>query len=179
MSKEIIIETIKIVFTSLLTSFFTYQVAFRKEKVEKMYKINMKLIEQVYAPILKEIEETIQPGDCYNGIPEYALNQIIQIVDDNYFIADPKLKSFIWSFKEDILYTYRNECYEDYYDDNEKFYNYIRKRYNYLRKKVYLQYNKEFFGLTGILYRTNKKFNYKPNRFYRRIIRCINLKRKL
>ncbi|MGC6589268.1 hypothetical protein ACPV3A_30530 [Paenibacillus sp. Dod16] len=177
---NITFEIIKIILTAALAGFFTYWITFKKEREDKRYHANKELLEKVYAPIMKTISESIFPGDGYEGIRESDLNVIIKLIDDNSHIVDPRLDSFAWRYKEDMVHDHRinNDLrYEATYDEDRVFIDYLNYRYNLLRKKTFLNYDSSyfFFGKTKIKIWS---FISQVKRRVRRIIRKLTKTKK-
>lgn len=144
---NIIFEISKIIITAVLTGLFTYWITFGKERKEKEYQIRKELIDKVYSPFIKMLNELCEPEDGYQGLFIDEVNEIINIINNNIQIVDPTLEGFSWSFKEDInYYSNYNTTLDDINFDNEmKFLNYVTYKYNYLRKKTYLPYDSSYF----------------------------------
>ncbi|UKS27374.1 hypothetical protein LOZ80_39095 [Paenibacillus sp. HWE-109] len=70
---NIILEISIIILTALLTGGVTYWITFNKEHQEKRYSANKDLLEKVYGPIMKIINQSIFSGDGYEGIRESDL----------------------------------------------------------------------------------------------------------
>lgn len=172
-------EIIKIILTAGLAGTFTYLITFKKEKNEKKYHANKELLDKVYAPTMKLIYGSIYPGDGYEGIRESDLQTIIDIIDDNSHIVDPRLESFAWSFKEDIMHNQqiRNDLYETVYDEEAVFLDYLNYRYNLLRKKTYLNYDSSYFFFSRKLI-TFWRFVSKIKRGFRRKFKKMFKRRK-
>lgn len=140
-------EIFKIIITAVLTAGLTYWFSFKRERGEKKYKINKEILDKVYDPIIKIINQSAIPGEEYEGLGKLDIDAILDIIESNNLIVEPKIESFAWGFKEEISYN----CYsssnimQDIYDEDGKFYKYINLRYNYIRKKLYFPYKRNCF----------------------------------
>lgn len=169
-------EISKIIITAVLTASLTYWINSKKESAEKKYKINKELIDKVYEPIIKIINQSVIPGDGYEGLGNSEIDYIINIIDKNARIVEPKLESFSWRFKEEIHYngySDRNVMY-DIYDDDRKFLDYINYRYNIIRKKIYLPYNGDYF----FIQRKYRQFILWKDKLLRKVYRRLRSIRK-
>lgn len=148
---NIIFEIIKIVATAVFTGLFTYWITFKKDREEKKYHAYKELLEKGYTPIVRVINDTVVPGDVYEGLDSKDISTIIQIVEDNVHIVEPRLESFAWLFKEE-----RNYGEFVIFDEDRKFFDYVHYRYNYLRKKLYLPYDPQYFFWGRQIRRANR-----------------------
>lgn len=162
---NIVFETGKIVATAVLTGLFTYWITFKKEREEKKYHAYKELLEKVYTPIVKIINDTWIPGEGYEGLYERELVKIIEVIDTNLPIVEPRLESFVWMFKEEITYS-------EYmiFDRKSEFLDYINYRYNYLRKKIYLPYDTQYF-FWGRQFKRFSMWRYRFERICMRVVR--------
>ncbi len=139
-------EILKIVVTAVLTSSLTYIFTFKKDKDEKIFRANKELLDEVFKPIIKILNNSVFPGDCYEGLSIGEIQKIIDILENNLPIIEPKLESYILDFKEEIMInSYENSSMHDIYDFDGKFKNYIDYEYNKIRRKLYLPYSRSPF----------------------------------
>ena len=156
LNKNVILEGLKIIITALTTSFLTYSLTLKKEVRRKKYRSRKKLFEKVYVPIIKIINNGFCAGDEYEGLDRNQINLIIDVIETNIHLIEPKLESFYWQFKEELLYeSYMENEYGFRYDTDKKFLNYVEYQYNKLRKKLYLEYSSSYF----LFSRIKSKFN--------------------
>lgn len=176
---NLIIEIVKILITASLAAFLTYWFAFKKDREEKRYQAYKELLEKVYGPIIKKINNAIFPGDGYEGIYESNLTEIIDIIEDNLYIVDLRLETYAWWFKEEIIHNNRsnnNNQYELVYDEDRKFIDYVLYRYHYIRKKTYLPYDPRYFKLRKIYKKIQKLYYKTERRFYKRLRKVRRMK---
>lgn len=139
-------EILKIVVTAVLTSSLTYIFTFKKDKDEKVFRVNKELLDDVLKPIIKILNNSVIPGEPYEGLSIDEIKEVIDILDNNLPIITPKLESFSSKFREEIMInSYENSSRHDIYDFDGKFMKYINYEYNKIRKKLYLPYNKSHF----------------------------------
>jgi hypothetical protein len=161
-------EFANIIITAFITGIFTYWLTSKRDRKTIIYEANKELLVKVYSPIMKIINNSVYPGDGYEGLDDDEIQEIADIIHDNLMIIDRILDSFAWSFKEEI----HNSGYKHYsqysnYDDDRKFLDYISYRYNYLRKSVGLQYDNEYFFYKRVI-KSIKKRTYRVDRWFRK-----------
>ena len=139
-------EILKIVITAVLTSGLTYFLASRKDRRNRVYENNTKLLDDVYEPIMRIIEHSIVPMDGYDGLSTQAVNEIVNIIEEHSHIVDKKLNDFCWSFKEELYRIDFNNGGRYYsFDGKRKFLDYADHRRNKLKRKVNRPYDASAF----------------------------------
>lgn len=140
-----IFDILKIVITAILTSGLTYFLSSLKDRKNRAYENRTKLIDEVYDPIMRIIDRTVDPLEGYDGLSANEVNKIIEIIDSHSFIADKKLIDFSWDFKEDIYILGSNNSGRNCFDNNRFFLDYIENEYNKLKKRVNRPYDSSVF----------------------------------
>ncbi|MFW5647651.1 MAG: hypothetical protein ACOCG5_01055 [Candidatus Alkaliphilus sp. MAG34] len=168
-NENVIFETIKIIVTVLATGFFTHYLSFRSDIRKKKYKSKKELLENVLSPVMNIINSKIYPGSGYEGLDYSQINEIIEIVEKSIHHVEPKLESFCWQFKEELIYeNYRHDGQAFiHYDEDGKFLGYIGYHYNKIRKQLYLPYDSYYF-LYPKIKRKFRMFKYSAYRKFRK-----------
>ena len=140
-------EVLKILITVVLTSGLTYYLGVHRDKGTRIFENSTKLLDEVYEPIMRIMENNCFPAEGYDGISESSAIEIVEIIRTHSHIVDKELVRYAWALGEDIHFTsdYGGSYYA--YDGNRKLLNHVDHMRNKLKKKLNRPYDPSAFKL--------------------------------
>lgn len=140
-------ELLRIIVISVFTSGLTYWLTGKREQSKLSIENKRKALQNVYIPVIKEIDRDICPGVGYDGLSVEKMDSIIKIFEDNESLIEAKMMVEVWRNKELRYHNDLEESNIEVYDLSRKFFNEINRQYQMLRKDLKLPYNKNRFGI--------------------------------
>ena len=133
-----------------VAALLAYKLGSMQERKKRVYENNTKLLDEVFEPIMQEIEKGINPMYGYEGLSIQQANRIIGIVDSHSNIVEKRLKECYWGLKEELHMIECNgeRCYYAL-DEKRKILDYIEYRINKLRKSVDRPYESNASKIRG------------------------------
>jgi len=125
---------------AILTSLVTYWLSSRKELKNRVRDNKLKLLDDVYAPIMQILNNC---GSAVYGyeVPFQAATKIIKIVDENTNVVDNKLMDFRHGLRDEAEFIGNNGGHPYNFDGGSKLLEYVEYRSNLLKKEVNRPYD--------------------------------------
>lgn len=134
------------IFTVALAAFLAARYYEKNKRVDFSLKLSEKAVEEIYSPILVDIEKYIIQNGYYEGLSANDVKKIDLIFSRNRHLVDSNLYSILWKYQDEIrrefeiklLFTGEessNSVDEKFLDEDRKFlFELIRVRDEHLKK---------------------------------------------
>ena len=177
------VELIIILGTAISTSFFSTVFSYYKEKKFASVKYTERVLEELYIPIYKFLEEAApDPMVGYIGMRENEFWRLKELIDEKPELIDPNLDAQLNKIIDEIYVENSQERNQEnyfyghkFYDRDFKLYFYVVKSFNTTRKSLGLPYDKHYASFWSFVYRFIRSIKRKR----RNKMNALNLKNML
>ena len=138
---NIITIVITSVVTSVITATLAYHLGLRKERRNRILEYSTNLLDNVYEPIMRIMENSVYPTGGYEGVSLQAANAIIEIIESHSNMVEKELMDLCWGLKEELHIIGDNGGRYYPFDNNRTLMDYIDLKRNLLRKKLNRHYD--------------------------------------
>lgn len=138
--REIIIALISSSLTVVITSFFNYHFLIRKEIRTQANQYKLEILQNLYTPLIKEVNNAKHPLDGYKGLSYKEFEAVDSLIKNSYHLVSPDL-AFIHRIIGEEYFLINMGQPSSRIDEGKHLLNHLEYNFNFYRKELGLPFD--------------------------------------